>query len=157
MQHISQAKRSLKLKLEREMPTMLQRGDLEAGDGITSEIPYRIHTSEKNSLDGYPAIELAVQRSEPVGDSNAQVYAHHGVAGITLVGDTEEELVVRVERMIWAIRQVFAESLLAPDPSCGPIIPGMEGYGLLQTNVTGIEYPFVKGAYIEWTMNTVGP
>ena len=134
---------------------MLLRADLEAADGIHTPPPYEIHTTDKDSLNGFPAMEIIATSSGSKSDSYAQIYEHRVAVGFTLVGDDEEVLTTQVERYMWAVRHIARDTLTAPDAIVGPIDAGGEQYTPLGNRPTGVEFPFVKAGYIELLMTTV--
>jgi hypothetical protein len=154
IQHVTGVKRSIKARLAEHLPLMLQRADLEADDGVTTPVPYRIYTTEKWELEGFPAIEITVISSRPTQDTHAQVMEHRIPIAVTLTGDDEETLTVQVERYIWAIRQIVRDVLLAPHPDNAPIDLGDETYTPLDNK--GLERVFLKGAWVELIVTTVG-
>jgi hypothetical protein len=155
MNHVTQAKRALKALLIDRLPGKLLQADLEAADGVKTPVPYETHTTDKNGLGGFPAIEIIATSSSPKTDSYAQVYENRVVVGFTLAGDDEETLSVQVERYMWAIRKIARDTLLAPDAIVGPIDSAGEQYTPLDNRPSGVEFPFVKGGYIELLMTTV--
>lgn len=154
MDHVTQAKIKLRQLFLDELPLKLQQGDLEASDGVTTPPPYEIARTDKETFNGFPAIELVATGSNSITDSSAQVYRHRVVAQFTLTGDDEETLTVQVERYMWAIRQVARNSRVSPPP-WGPVDSGSEEYTLVEQRPTGLEVPFVKGGFIELFVETV--
>lgn len=154
MQHVTQAKRLLKQLLWTRLPVVLAQADTDAADSVTTPPPYEIHTTDKEALGGYPALEIICTNSRRKNDSWAKVYEHRVVVGFTLTGDDEECLTVQVERYMWSIRFVADETQQRPDEPIGTVDAQTEQYSLLDNQPTGVEHPFVKGGWIELLMTT---
>ncbi len=154
IQSVTQVKAAIRDVLREHLPAMLQRADVEAGDGISTPVPYVIYTTEKWELSGFPAIEITVISSRPTQDSHAQVMEHRIPVAMTLTGDDEETLTVHVERYVWAVRQVLRDRLLTDESHCAPIDVGAETYTPLDNK--GTERAFVRGAWVELLVTTVG-
>jgi hypothetical protein len=153
--HVTHVKRKLKQFLLDQLPLILQRADLESGDGVTTPVPYEIYTTDKADIGGMPSLELIVTDSTPVVDSFAKVYRHRIVIGVTVGGDDEERNTVWVERYIWCLRELFRDEALTPVEGTGPVDTGGEQYTPLQQRPETVETPFVKGAFIEVFVKTV--
>lgn len=155
MNHVTQAKRKLKELLIAALPAKLQLADAARADGLQTPIPYRVHTTDKWGLEGYPALELIVSDSSPQGNTLAQVYRHRIVIGITVGGDEEEKITAWIETYMWAIRQVARDTHLTPIEGTAPLDTGGEQYSPLQKPEETVPEPFVKGAFIEVFVTTV--
>lgn len=153
MNAVTQVKRTLQALLEDRLPAMLQQGDSEADDGVTTPPPAEFHRTDVQGLGAFPAIELLASPSVPQGNSYAQILRHRVMVGVTLVGDDEETLTVQVERYVWAIRRVARDTALAPGCPTGPIDTGKEAYTPMVKR--DVEIPFVKGGWIELFIDTV--
>lgn len=155
MNHITQAKAKLRQRLLNELPGRLAAADGAAGDGIHTPVPYEIFTTDKVDIGGMPSLELIVTDSSPTVNSFAQVYRHRVVCGVTVGGDTEEETAIRLERYIWCLRQAMRDLNVTPVEGTGPVDTGGEQYTPLQQRPETVEYPFVKGAFLEVFVTTV--
>lgn len=155
MFHVTQAKVKLRERLRDTLPLKLTVADAAAGDGITTPPPYEIFTTDKVDLGGYPSLELIVTDSTPVANSFAQIYRHRVVIGVSVGGETEEETSVRLERYLWCIRQLMRDTAVTPFEGTGPIDTGGEQYTPLQQRPETVEYPFLKGGFIEVFVTTV--
>jgi hypothetical protein len=156
MVHVTQAKRSLTALLARGLPALLLFADAEANDGITTPPPYEIFTTDKQSLNGYPSIEIIATNSASTVDSHAQVYRHRVVVSFTITGDDEEVLTAHVERYMWAIRHLARDTEFDVPAITGPIDTGGEQYSPLDRRTSaGVEMPFVKAGFIELLVTTV--
>lgn len=155
MFHITQAKRKLKKRLLDELPGRLLQADGVAGDGVQTPVPYEIHTTDKVDLGGLPSLELIVTDSTPTVDSFARITRHRVVCGVSVGGDDEETISVQLERYIWCIRSIFRDQHLTPIEGTGPITTGGEQYTPLQQRPETVEFPLVKGAFIEVYVTTV--
>lgn len=155
MNHITQAKRKLRDLFLLQLPGKLAAADGAAADGISTPVPYEIHTTDKVDLGGMPSLELIVTDSSPTKDSYAQIVRHRVVVGVSLGGDTEEVISAQIERYIWALRQICRDTHLTPIEGTGPLDTGGEQYTPLQQRPGTVESPFVKGAFIEVFVTTV--
>lgn len=155
MNHITQAKFKLKQRLLDQLPGLLSAADAAAGDGVTTTVPYEVHTTDKADLGGLPSLELIVTDSTPMVDSFARIYKHRLVIGVSIGGDTEETVAVQIERYLWCLRQVCRDTHVTPIEGTAPLDTGGEQYTPLQYRPETVELPFVKGAFIEVFVTTV--
>jgi len=155
MFHITQAKRKLKERLLTELPGRLSNADAIAADGVSTPVPFEIHTTDKVDLGGLPSLELIVTDSSPQANSFAQIYRHRLVVGVSVGGDTEETISTQIERYLWCLRQIIRDTALTPIEGTGPLETGGEQYTPLQQRPETVESPFVKGAFIEVFVTTV--
>lgn len=155
MFHITQAKRKLRLRLLDELPARLAQADADVNDGITTPVPYEIHTTDKVELGGLPSLELIVTDSTPMVESFARIYRHRVVCGVSIGGDDEETIGAQIERYMWCLRNIIRDIALTPIEGTGPIDTGGEQYTPLQQRPETVESPFVKGAFIEVFVTTV--
>lgn len=155
MFHVTQAKRKLRELFLTQLPLKLVAADGAAGDGIFTPPPYEIYLTDKVDIGGMPSLELIVSDSSPQADSFAQVYRHRIVVGVSVGGDTEETVTTQVERYIWSLRAVCRDTHLTPIEGTGPVDTGGEQYTPLAQRPETVEYPFVKGAFIEVFVTTV--
>jgi hypothetical protein len=153
--HITAAKRKLAVRLGEELPARLVAADLLADDGVVTEPPYEIHTTDKADLGGLPSLELIVTDSTPQVDSFVQMYRHRVVIGVSCGGDTEEIVTTQVERYIWCMRAIVRDLHLVPIEGTGPVDTGGEQYTPLQQRPETVERPFVRGAFLEVFVTTV--
>lgn len=156
MFHITQAKRKLRLRLLDELPGRLVEADGAVADGIKTPPPFEIHTTDKADYGGLPSLQMIVTDSTPMANSFAQVYRHRLVVGVTVGGDDEEATSIRVERYLWCIRQIIRDLHVTPIEGTGPCDTGGEQYTPLVQRPETVESPFVKGAFIEVFVTTVG-
>jgi hypothetical protein len=152
--HITQGKRKLKALILERFENKAAQADADANDGVTTPFPAKIYTTEKMSVDDYPAIEMVPDESNPQGESLVEMYRHRIVVGFTLVGDDEETLTTQVERYMWVLRHLMRDTHVIPDP-IGPVDTGTEKYELMQQTPPGMEIPFVKGGVIEVFYTTI--
>jgi hypothetical protein len=155
MHHITQAKRKLALRLQTELPLRLAEADAAANDGITTPVPFEIHTTDKADLGGLPSLELIVTDSTPLVDSFARIFRHRVVIGVSIGSDDEETLSAQIERYLWCLRQVVRDLHVTPIEGTGPVDTGGEQYTPLVHRPETVELPFVKGAFIEVFVTTV--
>lgn len=155
MFHVTQAKRKLRDRLWAELPGQLAAADAAAADGVTTPVPYEIHTTDKADLGGMPSLELIVTDSTPTVESFSRIYRHRVVIGVSIGGDTEEVISTQIERYIWCLRAIVRDLDLTPIEGTGPVDTGGEQYTPLQRRPETVEQPFVKGAFIEVFVTTV--
>jgi hypothetical protein len=153
--HITQAKRKLKQRLEAELPGQLAAADAAGNDGVTTPVPFEIHTTDKADLGGLPSLELIVTDSTPLVDSFARIYRHRLVIGVSIGGDDEETVSIQIERYLWCLRAIVRDLHVTPIEGTGPVDTGGEQYTPLQYRPETVELPFVKGAFIELFVTTV--
>jgi hypothetical protein len=164
IQSATQAKARLKKRLDAGLAAVLARGDSEAADGITTPPPFAILDTEKQSLDGYPTIELIGQNGTKAADSTVDLIKWRIVAAITVAGDDERTITVWSERYTWAIRQFSSDKAdlgaEANNPALAgvefdPVITGNEQFSpIVHGRATGVEFPFVRGAFLELFVTT---
>jgi hypothetical protein len=154
MWHITQAKRAIKQLLHDELPAALAEADAQADDGITTPPPYEIHTTDKTDLGGLPSVEIVTAGSASGSDSVAQIYRHRLLVGVSVGGDDEETISVQAERYLWTLRQVLRDKLL-PGIGTSPLETGSEQYTPIVQRPGGVEFPFVKGCFLEVTVPTL--
>lgn len=159
MNHVSQAKTRLQLRFQTWLPGVLAAADAEANDGFTTPPPATVFTFESAGTQEYPTIEMIVQNSRKKVDSAADVYEHRVMMAVTIAGDDEETLTRNCERYVWALRKFGTDHIDRdmPDPedAVDQIICGAEAYTpLLRGKDTGVEYPFVKGCFMEFLVTT---
>jgi hypothetical protein len=154
------AKARLKARLEAELPAVLEEADALAGDGITTPPPYAIYTHEKTTLDGFPSIEMVLQASDKTLDSTLDVYRHRVLVAVTIASDDEGAMTLLLERYLWALRQFGkdrADDRPTPSDVVDPIFCGREQYSpIVHGAATGVEFPWVKGGFIEMAITTYG-
>lgn len=154
MIHVSQVKAGLKDIYLSLLDAKLGEADAAVNNGVVTPKVFEIYTTERESLDGYPSLELIATSSRPLRDSHAQIYEHRVVVGFTLAGDNEATLTEQVERYMWSIRAISRDAYSSPDGPIGPVDAGIEQYTPLDKRQAGAEWPFVKGGYIELFVQT---
>ena len=153
--HITQAKRKLKERLQDYLPIALSEADRIADDGVTTPPPEEWWTTDKAAIFRYPSIEIIVTDSTPTHDSFAKIYRHRVVIGVTCGSDDDESASTMIERYVWCLRHVLRDEALPPIEGTGPIDTGGEQYTPLAQRPEAVEWPFVKGAFIEVFITTV--
>ena len=142
-------KRGIRDKLIAELPSQLLLADSIAADGITTPMPAEVVTTDRTELNGLPSLMVLVTTSSPVPNTSSQTYRHRCVVGITVGADDEDNVTALIERYVWATRRVLRTNYLPAKHLAGPIDTGEESYSPLLQQPDTIEFPFVKGAYIE--------
>lgn len=99
-------------------------------DGIALERAAYVYTAERESLDGFPAIELFGFASEVVGagQQNVQQYRHGVQLALHQLGDDTEVVTHQVLRHILALRRLFWARILEDVADSAPLIPGREDF-----------------------------
>ncbi len=123
--------------------------------GVTFATPALVYPHERAvPPELFPAAELLGIESLPFGESLAQQY-NHTIDVLWLVnGDDEPTIVQHVEALVLATRRLsFRKTLVMPDGTTAPVIPGREDYGPL-TQSTRTALPLVKAARIRLVIPT---
>ena len=164
MESASQVKARLKARFDVGLAAKLVIADLAAKDGLATKPPFAIYDFEKQSLDGYPTIELVGQSGQKQIDSTADAIRWRIVAAITIAGDDERAITIGCERYTWALRQFSTDRADLTAEAANPALVGVQFDVVICGNeqftplihgpATGIEFPFVKGAFLEMFVTT---
>jgi hypothetical protein len=99
------------------------------GAALTLERAAHVYTAERESLDGFPAIELYGGRAQRIGDGQSvQEYRNGVVIAVTHLGDDTEVVTAQMKMHVLALRKLFWERILADVEGPAPIIVGDEDF-----------------------------